>query len=154
MRIMLYIVSLIGFIMLTIQLAVFAASLAAYMAIMVIGIAGLILYYLFKAGVFASIFVTETICLLADATNYSEVRSEQEYIRYNERHPEQLRERQFHINMTTQQAERNMNDLQMMYPLANVDLFQQYLNCICTRQFNQLRDIELEIKRSHRSHLN
>ena len=153
MRIILYLVSLFGFIMITVKLALFALSLAAYMAIMVIGIAAIVGFYIFKAGVFASVFVTEAVCSMTDATNYKEVAKEQIKIRYNERNPQILQRQQANIQMNMQSAERNLVNLQMMYPLADITLFQQYNNCIYHQDFNNLQDIEVRIKRSHREKL-
>lgn len=154
MRIILYLVSLIGFIILAFQIASAIAGLLTYLAILLIIALIIIIGYAIKFGLFAGTFITEAACSLADSVNYYDIQNEREQLRRREQNPNIRTEEQYQLRLNRTTSLNNLNKLQQVYPFAEAYLFGRYAECIERRQFNLLNDIENSIKQSHRNNMN
>ena len=182
MRIILYLISLMGFIILAFQIASAIAGLLTYLVILLvidtdtdiintysfflkygkffkhslfaIGVIALIIGYAIKFGLIAGTFITETACSLADSVNYYDIQNEREQLRHREQNPNIRTEEQYQLRLNRTTSLNNLNKLQQVYPFAEAYLFGRYAKCIERRQFNLLNDIENSIKQSHRNNMN
>lgn len=149
MRIFLYLVSMIGFVIVGYQIIILAASIAAYIAIIVTGVLLMVAAFIIKASFFTALFAAGTVCDLADSANYYEIQKERARLKELERNPVKNNwQRQMQI------AYGDFHQLKSLYPFANMQLFQQYSDAIVNKQYDKLEELTLQIEQSHKINMN
>lgn len=154
MRIMLYLVSLIGFIILGVQLAAALLGIATYLAILLIVGFVLLMVLVFRVSLFAAVFTAETACSLAESINYSDIQNERERMHDQLTNPYYYAQQRSILQNKTRQANNDLQVLQQIYPFANNTLFGKYAGYIARRQFDKLDEVKNMIRQSHIVNLN
>lgn len=154
MRIILYLVSLIGFGILAVQLFSLAAAGLAWIIIMLSAILVITIGFVCRGSLFAAVKATEVICDIADSANYADIQRERQHINEQLNDPYYFSRQQNEYQRKAEQYNKELKQLKNIYPFADVILFRQYAVYIANRQFDRLSVIRDNIIQSHRNNLN
>ena len=154
MRIILYLVSLIGFMVLAVQLTAALLGLATYIAILLIVCFLMAMAFIFRASLVVATAATDIICAVADLTSYFDIEKERKSVQEQLNNPYYYAQKENEFNTKTNIANKELDTLRRIYPFADNILFGKYAGCIAGRQFNQLKEVKMQIERSHIHNLN